>query len=46
MTAIVALGAGRMGRGIAHAEGRAEWHHKSRLNAEDIEAMLIAVEQG
>lgn len=34
------------GRGIAHAEGRAEWHHKSRLNAEDIAAMLTAVEQG
>ena len=34
------------GRDIAHAEGRAEWHHKSRLNAEDIEAMLIAVEHG
>jgi transketolase len=34
------------GRGIAHAEGNAEWHHKSRLTAEDIEAMRLAVEQG
>ncbi len=34
------------GRGIAHAEGRAEWHHKSRLGADDIDAMLTAVERG
>ena len=34
------------GRGIAHAEGRAEWHHKSRLGADDITAMRKAVERG
>jgi transketolase len=32
------------GRGISFAEGRADWHHKSRLAEEDINAMYQSLE--
>jgi transketolase len=32
------------GRGISFAEGQADWHHKSRLAAEDIDAMYQSLE--
>jgi transketolase len=34
------------GKGLPYAEGRAEWHHKSRLSLEDINDMYKALEAG
>ena len=31
------------GRGISFAEGQADWHHKSRLSAGDIEQLYQAL---